>query len=232
MKSPRHCMSSPGRSGSDLGYGSAPSGRGRTVRCDIPSYPSEPRGSLAARAGEALFNSEGKPTRLLGVTTDVTALKVAQERVREAENRFRALVEQIAAVTYIAQVLDAPEGPLKKIYVSPQIKLLLATHLTSGWRLGLWIQSVHPDDRSRVEDAVVNAEDKPVHFAAWRGSARATGGKSGSGMNRLVSTTHRGNPDLPGRNVRHHRGETRGGHRTIPSGIAGSGARGGGRHGH
>jgi diguanylate cyclase (GGDEF)-like protein/PAS domain S-box-containing protein len=64
-----------------------------------------------------------------------------------AEVRYRMLVEQIPAVTYIADfTADAPF-----LYVSPQIEQLLGFPVDS-WTENddLWGERIHPDDRERV----------------------------------------------------------------------------------
>ncbi|HEV2745068.1 MAG TPA: EAL domain-containing protein, partial [Rubrobacter sp.] len=78
---------------------------------------------------------------------DTTERKEAEERLREAEERYRNLVEQIPAVTYIERVTDGPEEPL---YTSPQIETILG-YAPEEWMEGrLWPKRLHPDDRERV----------------------------------------------------------------------------------
>jgi diguanylate cyclase (GGDEF)-like protein/PAS domain S-box-containing protein len=85
--------------------------------------------------GEYVFNSR-----------DVTERKEAEARLREAEERYRTLVEQIPAVTYI----DAADGSDEPLYTSPQIQQMLG-HTPEEWLEGrLWPECLHPDDRERV----------------------------------------------------------------------------------
>ncbi|HYE34422.1 diguanylate cyclase domain-containing protein [Methylocaldum sp.] len=72
----------------------------------------------------------------------------ALERLRETEAKYRTLVEQIPAITYIASV----EAPGKLLYVSPQTQQLgyrPETWLDDPLGIGL-IKWVHPDDRETV----------------------------------------------------------------------------------
>jgi diguanylate cyclase (GGDEF)-like protein/PAS domain S-box-containing protein len=72
--------------------------------------------------------------------------RIAEERLREAEVKYRTLVEHIPAITYVA----AADRPGHLIYVSPQVKNL-------GFSPQDWLASaqgvlgqIHPDDRERV----------------------------------------------------------------------------------
>jgi PAS domain S-box-containing protein len=61
-----------------------------------------------------------------------------------AEARYRALVEQIPAVTFMASL----EGGLNDVYVSPQIEALLGFS-QEEWMSDpvLWFRQLHPEDR-------------------------------------------------------------------------------------
>lgn len=71
----------------------------------------------------------------------------SEERVRQAESRYRMLVEQISAVVYIDDVDEFSSG----IYISPQIQDLVgytAQEMIDDPHL-FW-KIIHPDDRDRV----------------------------------------------------------------------------------
>jgi diguanylate cyclase (GGDEF)-like protein/PAS domain S-box-containing protein len=77
---------------------------------------------------------------------DITRRKETEERLMAAEKRYRTLVEQIPAVTYIDPV-DAPDTSL---YTSPQIERMLG-YTPEEWRTEkLWPECLHPDDRERI----------------------------------------------------------------------------------
>jgi PAS domain S-box-containing protein len=64
-----------------------------------------------------------------------------------AESQFRALVEQLPAITYLID----PDGV--GIYRSPQSASILGTPADHDWGLEDWERGVHPDDRDRVTRA-------------------------------------------------------------------------------
>src|SRR5438445_6145150 len=84
----------------------------------------------------------------------------AEAQLRKAEARYRTLVEEIPAVTFLA-ALD--EG-LNELYVSPQIEQLLGFS-QKEWLEDpvLWFKQLHPDDRDRwhIEFAHTCATAKP-----------------------------------------------------------------------
>jgi diguanylate cyclase (GGDEF)-like protein/PAS domain S-box-containing protein len=93
------------------------------------------------------------PSVWQGVLYDVT------ER-REAEERYRTLVERMPAITYIEEVADTQST----LYMSPQIEDLLG-YPQQEWLgdLDHWKQHIHPEDRERVlaEDAHSNLTGDP-----------------------------------------------------------------------
>ncbi|MEX2048781.1 MAG: PAS domain-containing sensor histidine kinase [Gemmatimonadota bacterium] len=74
----------------------------------------------------------------------------AASRWVEAEERFRALEEQVPAITY----LDAIDGPQKTLAISEQTTTILG-YAPDDWYADpeLWDKIVHPDDKGRLEAA-------------------------------------------------------------------------------
>ncbi len=102
-----------------------------------------------------LRDGRGEPLYWQGVRFDVTARKEAEEHLREAERRYRTLVEQIPAITYIdeCQSLDDPRS-WPTIYISPQVETILG-YSPEEWLNDrqLWGRLIHPDDVERSLEA-------------------------------------------------------------------------------
>jgi two-component system, cell cycle sensor histidine kinase and response regulator CckA len=82
------------------------------------------------------------------------------ERLPGPEVNYRALLEQIPAVTYI----NGLDETGSKLYVSPQIEAILGFS-SADWLADpqLWFKQVHPDDRKRVLAEIQSSwvNDKP-----------------------------------------------------------------------
>ena len=85
----------------------------------------------------------------------------AENKLHETETKYRTLIEQIPAVTYIT-ALDECDSML---YISPQAEKILG-HSPDEWLAdpGLHHKLLHPDDRMRVLEAFAESRsgDKPL----------------------------------------------------------------------
>ena len=109
-----------------------------------------------------VFEEDGTPRFWQGVWFDVTERHEATESLREAEQRFRTLVEAIPAVVY----LDLLDEESTNVYTSPQAEAMFGYPM-SEWEADArkWIALLHPDDRDRVlteQAAQVSAPDRFV----------------------------------------------------------------------
>ena len=99
-----------------------------------------------------IADEDGVPRFEQGVMLDITARKEAEEALREAEAKFRTLVEAIPAITYIDVASDTNKSPT--LYISPQVEPILG-YSPEEWMADpkLWMSSLHPDDREGVLEA-------------------------------------------------------------------------------
>lgn len=91
-----------------------------------------------------LRDEDGRITFWQGVLYDITARKQYEQELREAEERYRSLVENLPAVVYLV----APDDDRRTIYVNPQVERTLG-YTRQEWlaQPDIWMELLHPDDR-------------------------------------------------------------------------------------
>src|SRR5918997_3703861 len=108
-------------------------------------------------------DEEGQPLYWLGVQYDVTERKRTEEALRASEIRYRTLVEQMPAITYV-EAVDREKRRTDLLYVSPQISAMFG-YSPDEWMADpqLFEKLLHPDDRERVlaEDARPDETGEP-----------------------------------------------------------------------
>ena len=117
---------------------------------------------------ETLRDENGEPTAVQGMIFDITkhklseqALRDSQVHVREAEERYRNLVERLPLAIYV----DALDAKATSIYNSPQnAEITGYTHEQWMADPDLFEKAVHPDDRDRVMAALGAAHERNSDF--------------------------------------------------------------------
>lgn len=100
------------------------------------------RGKVMARDGE------GNPIRVIGTHTDVTGRKNAEAIAMEMQGRFRQLAENIREVFWLTDITKT-----QVLYISPAFERIWGISCKAVQESPrLWLQSIHPEDRPRVED--------------------------------------------------------------------------------
>jgi len=93
-----------------------------------------------------VFDESGEPWVIVGISDDITERKRAETALRESEERFRQLAENIREVFWIS----SPSGD-EIIYVSPAYEELWGESCASLYRdPRSWMNAVHPEDRQTV----------------------------------------------------------------------------------
>jgi PAS domain S-box-containing protein len=111
--------------------------------------------------GEAVCEGD-QVVGIRGTAQDVTERKEAEQKLAEAEIRYRTLVEQLPIGSYI-RPLDMSKP---NVYASPQVEPMLG-YSAEEWQTDpdLLAKIVHPDDRDKVLGAAthVRATGEPLH---------------------------------------------------------------------
>jgi PAS domain S-box-containing protein len=87
---------------------------------------------------------------------------LAQEELRDSEEKYRNLVENIPSITYTSQ-MDREDSV---IYISPQLQKFLSLSAAEWMTNDLWSKRLHLDDRKWVQEEYKNAYRNEKSFCA------------------------------------------------------------------
>jgi len=100
---------------------------------------------IVVSRGDTVLDGQGKPIRRWGMILDITDQTRADSAVRESEERFRQLAENVSTVFWIC------EWPSRKIiYVNPYYEKVFGRKCQSLLdNHDSWMDSIHPEDVER-----------------------------------------------------------------------------------
>ncbi len=114
--------------------------------------------------GALLRTPDGRPLRMSGSHTDIHDRHRAEEALRESEERFRQVAENIREVFWLS---DVEKNNI--IYISPGYE-----HVWGRSRQSLndsprtWLDALHPDDRERVLEAATTRQARGEYDEIYR----------------------------------------------------------------
>jgi len=114
-----------------------------------------------------ILDADGRPEKLLVVSRDITERKYAENALRESEERFRQLAENIREVFWINTLAGDHID-----YISPAYEEIWGRSCESLYRNPRsWMEPIHPDDLPAVragQEAMTRGERTDVDYRIFR----------------------------------------------------------------
>ncbi|MGD9693313.1 MAG: PAS domain-containing protein [Phycisphaerales bacterium] len=102
--------------------------------------------------GHFIYNEAGSAVRMLGIVTDITNVREAEEATRRAQERERLISSALKVVLW-----EADPRTLQFTYVSDEAANLLGRPLEDWLAPGFWPNAIHEEDREWAMSFCANA---------------------------------------------------------------------------
>ncbi len=132
---------------------------GKSYEHEIRIY--KPDGSMRYTwgKGQAVCDRTGRVIKLVGTVQDITDRKIADLELRESEEKFRQLAENIREVFFIL----SETGQI--LYISPAYEQVWGRSCESLYQNPRdWLESVHPEERPEIAIALTRQISETTDF--------------------------------------------------------------------
>jgi PAS domain S-box-containing protein len=136
----------------------------RALRGDVVMYETRSSGRTFIAHVEPIHDKAGNITGVFGSATDITDRRRTEQELRETNQRFRQLAENIREVFWMTN-LEKTE----MLYISPGYDVIWGR---SGVDLYAsprqWLDAIHPQDRERVLEAAITKQMLGTYHEVYR----------------------------------------------------------------
>jgi two-component system cell cycle sensor histidine kinase/response regulator CckA len=109
-------------------------------------------------------DAQGRLTRVIGIMWDISDRKRAEEVLRENEERFRQLAENIQEVFWMTDLAKN-----QMIYISPGYEKIWGRPCAELYDAPrLWLDAIHPGDRERIKNAILEKQTAGTYDEEYR----------------------------------------------------------------
>lgn len=137
---------------------------GGAYECDLEVIRDDGKQRWITSRGQSFHDEKGNTIGLHGTVQDITERKQAELLLRESEERFRQLAENITEVFWVS---DSTKQ--KILYISPAYEKIWGRSSASLYESPMtWLEAIHPDDRQRVMQSATTKQISREYDETYR----------------------------------------------------------------